>query len=86
MQQDNPDDAGDADPARPRETPPRDLGQTQIVSAQAPKTVETYRVLDTQHTMPKKWQPQKPSALIRDSEGRPSCRLPSTRSTGVGGF
>ena len=31
-------------------------------------------------------QPQKPSVLIRDSEGRPSCGLPSTRSTGVGGF
>ena len=46
--------------------PPRDLGETHIFSTQAPKTLDNYRVLDTQHTMPKKWQPQKPSALIRD--------------------
>ena len=46
--------------------PPQDLGETQVFSTQAPKTLENYRVLDTQHTMPKKWQPQKPSALIRD--------------------
>ena len=31
-----------------------------------PKTLENYRVFHTQHAMPKKWQPQKPSALIRD--------------------
>ena len=67
--------------ARPREPHP-----PQRPRRNADFGTDKYRVLDTQHTMPRKWQPQKPSALTRDSEGRPSCGLPSTRSTGVGRF
>ena len=59
-----------ADPAHPGENPPppapKDLGETYIFDMQASNTLENYRVLDTQPTVPKKWQPQKPSALIRD--------------------
>ena len=36
-----------------------------MFSTHAPKTLDNYRVLDAQHTMPKKWQPQQPSALRR---------------------
>ena len=66
--------------------PPRDLDETQVFSTQAPKTLENYRVLDTQHTMPKKQAAPKAFGFDKRSEGRPSCGLPSTRSTGVGGF